>query len=439
MIETWVDIKTEAADYLSKLIQINTSNYLENEMEAIQFLVKIAEKNGLYTYVHRTGGNRGNVVISLKPEYENPIVLLSHLDVVPANEEDWEHPPFAGEIIDDVLWGRGTIDTKQMTITHLMTLLLLKRNKVGLNRDVILVATSDEENGSHFGLIPFLKDHPKLLNNSIVFNEGGGFPLLFEDHAYYLCEMGQKGLARVRITAKNDSTSNPYLPNNSSLQAILQVIKAFQTPDINEIMPSSTYTLYSTIASDLGITFSENEFDSFLQKIPQTYVSLFKAMSKTTFSITKWDGGKKHPSLGGQYEVYLDSRPVPSVNRESYEKMLDTILAGLPVEYEILSFSQGYESYINTEHLALFEKEVRKEIPNAKVVPFLSIGGSDSRHIDSSQSQIYGYCPMMPDMSFDKVIKMVHGINERIPLESLRFGIQNMYNIIIQMEGSVKG
>lgn len=433
----WKHVKDEAAEYLSHLIQINTSNPLENEILAVQFLIEIAHRNGLYTYVHKTDKNRGNVIISLKPYYQNPIVLLSHLDVVPANSEDWVVPPFSGEIIDDVLWGRGAIDTKQLTITHLMTLILIKRNKVELNRDIVLVATSDEENGSHFGLIPFLKEHLHIFENSIVFNEGGGFPLLMDGRAYYLCELGQKGLAKVKISAKNKSSSNPYLPNNSAFQTILEVIKAFQTTNIYEKLPLSTSTLFTTIALESGHYFSEHELDLFFNRIPNNYVSLFKAMSKTTFSITKWHGGKRHP-LKDQYDIYVDSRPIPNVDKEKYQKMLEMILGDLPVEYEILSFSQGYELPINKEHLVLFEQELKKEVSNAKVVPFLSIGGSDSRYLTPFNSQVYGYCPMLPDMSFDKVIKMVHGVNERIPLESLRFGIQNMYNILVQMEGSVK-
>jgi acetylornithine deacetylase/succinyl-diaminopimelate desuccinylase-like protein len=434
-IKNWLDVKSEAAEYLSHIIRINTSNPLKNEMDAIQYLVEVAEQNGLYTYVHKTDENRGNIVISLTPDYSNPIVLLSHLDVVPANEEDWEVPPFSGEIINDILWGRGTIDTKQLTITHLMVLILLKRNKVPLKREIIMIATSDEENGSQFGLLPFLEKHPTLFNNSLVFNEGGGFPLLIENQVYYLCELGQKGLAKVKITTKNKSSSNPYLPNNNGMQVILDTIKAFQEPKVYEKIPPATLALFTTIASSQEWHFSEYELELFLNKIPPNHLSLFKAMSKTTFSITKWNGGKKHPELKNQYEIYMDSRPVPSVNKETYEKLLETILGDLPVQYEILSFSQGYESEINHDHLALFEKELQTEVPNAKVVPFLSIGGSDSRHLTGFNSQIYGYCPMLPDMSFDRVIKMVHGVNERIPLESLRFGIQNMYNILVQMEG----
>ncbi|TCJ02460.1 M20/M25/M40 family metallo-hydrolase [Cytobacillus praedii] len=436
LIKEWMDVKEEAAEYLSRLIQINTSNSLQNEMEAIRFLVEIAERNGLYTKVHQTGENRGNVVISLKPDYHEPIILLSHLDVVPANDEDWKVPPFSGEIIDDVMWGRGTIDTKQLTITHLMVLLLLKRNNITINKDVIMVATSDEENGSQFGLIPFLEDYPYLFKNTFVFNEGGGFPILIDENIYYLCELGQKGLAKVKITAKNDVTSTPYLPNNSALQISIKIIEAFQSPEIIERIPSSTNTLFSTIAFDKGISFSDKDFETFMKIIPSSYVSLFRAMAKSTFSITKWDGGKKHSTAGKKYEMYLDCRPIPSVTRDLFKEMLREILGDLPVEYEILSFSQGYESQINQTHLAIFEEEVKKEVPHAKVVPFLSIGGSDSRHLNSLGSQIYGYCPMLPDMTFDKVITMVHGVNERIPLESLRFGIQNMYNILVKLEGS---
>jgi acetylornithine deacetylase/succinyl-diaminopimelate desuccinylase-like protein len=431
----WVSVKARAAEFLSELIQIDTSK--RNEMVAVNWLKNKAEQHGLFTFVHTTADNRGNIIVSLKPEYHQPIVLLSHLDVVPAKEEDWEVPPFSGAIINDVIWGRGTIDTKQLTITHLLVLILIKEYRLNPQQDVILVATSDEENGSQYGLLALLAQDPTLFNGSTVFNEGGGFPILIGDQAYYLCEMGQKGRAVIKISAPQEQVENPYLPNNSSLKTMTRTIERFQATNLPEQVPAISQLLMKTIGKQLNIS-DDLTSELFLEHIPVHLRSLFKAMTKTTFSITRWSGGRKHPTLNGHSEIYIDCRTLPSVTFDHLQDYLTMIVKDLPVKVEILEFSQGYEMEIKPKDLLLFETILTKKVTHAKVVPFLSIGGSDSRHLYRLDTHVYGYCPMLPDMTFDRVIKMVHGTNESLPIDSLLFGIQNMLDIVTMIERSVE-
>jgi acetylornithine deacetylase/succinyl-diaminopimelate desuccinylase-like protein len=431
----WNSVKVMAAEYLSELIQIDTSK--RNEMVAVNWLKNKAEQHGVFTFVQTTADNRGNIIISLKPDYHQPIVLLSHLDVVPAKEEDWEIPPFSGAIINDVIWGRGTIDTKQLTITHLLVLILIKEYRLNPQHDVILIATSDEENGSQFGLLALLNQYATLFNGSIVFNEGGGFPILIGDQAYYLCEMGQKGRAVIKISAQQEQIENPYLPNNSSLKTMTKTIERFQSTNLIEQVPAISQLLMKTIVKQLNIT-DKITSDLFLEHIPVHLRSLFKAMTKSTFSITRWSGGRKHPTLSGNSEIYIDCRTLPSVTYDSLQHFLAIIVKDLPVQVEILEFSQGYEMGIKPKDLLLFETILKNKLPNAKILPFLSIGGSDSRHLYRLDTQVYGYCPMLPDMTFDRVIKMVHGPNESLPLDSLLFGIQNMVDIVTTIERSAE-
>ncbi|WP_423410455.1 M20/M25/M40 family metallo-hydrolase [Heyndrickxia sp. MSNUG] len=431
----WNEIKEMAAEFLSELIQIDTSNPTGNELLAVNWLAEKAQYFGLHYKIQLTSTNRANIIISNKPNIntaKKPIILLSHLDVVPAIEADWDVPPFSGKILNDELWGRGTIDTKQLTVTHLMLLILLKWNDITLERDVLMVATADEECGSTFGLLALLKEYEELFIDATVFNEGGGFPIHIGQNEYYLCEMGQKGIARVKITSSMTRNENPYLPNENSIRTMVKVINRLRKVNLNEPIPTATYTLLQTIGKDLNIEFDDKELNKFLEHIPLNLHKLVQSISQTTFSITKWKGGRKNTDLKGMSEIYIDSRPLPNMSEEQFFNILTELLKGLPVKYEIMEFSPGYETDLKIADLVLFEQEVQKQVKNARVVPFLSIGASDSRHLRGLNSQIYGYCPMLPDMSFDKVIKLVHGKNERIPLSSLLFGIQNMYGIVLE-------
>ncbi len=428
----WNEIREMAAAYLSEFIQINTSK--ENELEAVKWLAMKAQEHGLHYTIQETAPNRGNIIVSLAKSLSSlsePIILLSHVDVVPAEEADWKVPPFSGEIINGELWGRGTIDTKQLTITHLMVLILLNKNQIHLEKDVLMVATADEESGSKFGLLALLKEQKNLFYKSLVFNEGGGFPIHINGKDYYLCEMGQKGIARIKISTLPLKGSNPYLPNNTSHSVIIEVINRLRNLRLNESIPAATLTLMQQISTDLHADLQLNEIDQFItQHIPGHLHSFIRATCQTTFSITKWKGGRKNPDLKGTSDIYIDCRPLPYMKKEDLQSLLEDLLKDLPVTYRIFEFSRGFETMLNQEDLTLFEQEIRKKVPSARVVPFLSIGASDSRHLIDSGSQVYGYCPMLPDMSFDKVIKLVHGKNERIPLASLLFGIQNMYEIV---------
>lgn len=426
----WEKVKDEATKYLSELIQIDTSNPPGNEMEAIHYLENIAEQNGLCVKVQETAVNRGNIIISCEPAYHQPIILLSHVDVVPAQAEDWEVPPFSGKIMNEALWGRGTIDAKQLTITHLMTLILLKRNDVQLSKSLIMVATSDEENGSEFGLLSLLKQDTTLFKNATVFNEGGGFPVVINENKYYLVEMGQKGTAHIRLTFPGEQALNPYMPNNSSIQDAVQVIDRFLHHSIEEPIPQVTTAMFQKISNDLGIEKPHDHtqsFERFFVHIPDHLKNMFQSMTKTTFALTKWQGGRKH---NGDTVIDIDCRPLPHVDENVLQTYVENILAGIDVKAEIVSFSQGFETNINESMLNVLEEELQKDIHDAKVVPFMTIGANDARHLLPYRSQVYGYCPMLPNMTFDKVIKMVHGVNEKIPLASFIFGIKNMYYIL---------
>ncbi len=429
----WQEVKQEASGYLSQLVQLNTTNPPGYEMLAIQFLKSVAERNGLYTTIQTTGEQRGNIIISLESTYENPTILLSHVDVVPADEADWDVHPFSGAIIEDTLWGRGTIDTKQLTITHLMILILLRRNNISFGKKIVMVATADEENGSKYGLLALLKTEGALFTNATVFNEGGGFPIALEGQNYYLAEMGQKGVARFKLTVVHQQGDNPYMPSNAAMQTIMQVIQQVMNANITEPLPHITEMMFQTICKRQGIAFDKDDLTAFFNQIPEHLVTMFKAMTKTTFSITKWNGGRKHPSLKGSTEIIIDCRTLPFVDEGAVKSYIEELIKGLPVDYDLFQFSQGYETKLNDQMLKLFEQNLQGEVKDAVVVPYLSIGSSDGRHLLPYQSKVYGYCPMLPDMSFDKVIKMVHGVNEKIPLESLRFGILNMYNILLSI------
>ncbi|WP_226679973.1 M20/M25/M40 family metallo-hydrolase [Sutcliffiella horikoshii] len=439
----WMSVKEEATLYLQRLIQFDTSNPCGNELPAAEYLARLAIENGLFARVEETGENRGNLIVSYNGTFHTPIILLSHLDVVPARKQDWSVDPFAGEIINDVLWGRGTIDTKQLTIMHLMTLFLLKREGAVFPFDIVLVSTADEENGSVHGLKAILPKYEGMFKNAYVLNEGGGFPITIRDHHYYLCETGQKGVCRIRLSFPKKIEQNPYFPLQEELKMASTVIKEIASSlklpgDLPLTTKSLIETLTASVQDEATKEFLSHEEQLMLLK---PYVSpflyqLFRAMSETTFTVTKWNGGRKNKELQGDCEIFLDCRTVPGITKKEIETELERLIAGRDIEFEIQSFEEGYESTFESSLFRQMNIVLQGYIPNATVVPFLSVGSNDGRHVKHLQSKVYGFSPMLPDMTFERVLPMVHGVDERLPLESLKFGIQVLYGTLTGMEGS---
>lgn len=417
----WQAIKKEATGYLQQLIRIDTSKPEGNELEALQFLKELAESNGLHTKVQITAPGRGNIIISRKSRFsKNPIILLSHVDVVPAQPEDWKVPPFSGKIIGEEIWGRGTVDTKQLTITHLMILILQQRQQIHIKRPVLMVATSDEETGSRFGILALVEKYPRLFHGALVFNEGGGFPIVVGDTPYYLIEMGQKGVAKVTITVPQQPSSNPYMPNSLAIHTASQIIERIQHLQPIGLLPDATQALLETIGKDRNV-------------LSPSHLRMVKAMSGTTVSVTRWQGGRKHPETKGDVILTVDCRPVPGVTKQDIERVFHDLVQGTTAQFTIDQFSEGYETKLDEHIHALIQTALEKELPHAIAVPFLSIGGSDGRYVAPNGGQVIGYCPVLPDLTYDKAIQLVHGVNERFPLESLRFGIENMWHIINEL------
>ncbi len=169
------EVEGEVARLLSDLIRINTSNPPGNEMESAKYLAETLGEEGFDCEIFESAPGRGNLVTRMKGTGKRPsLLLLSHLDVVPAKHEEWTVDPFGGVIKDGFVWGRGALDMKGMTTIEVMTMKLLKRKKVKLKGDVILAATADEEKGGNFGVGYLLQEHPEKMKASYVLNEGGG-------------------------------------------------------------------------------------------------------------------------------------------------------------------------------------------------------------------------------------------------------------------------
>lgn len=429
----WDEIQKEATAMLVRFIQTNTSNPPGNEMDLIQEIEEICKKEGLHVRSFQTHDRRGNVMISLDESFESEIVFLSHLDVVAADERFWKHDPFAGVLDEGMIWGRGALDTKQLTVMQLMTMILLKREN-RTDRNIVMIATADEEKGSEFGLKQLLIEESDLFQNRDVLSEGGGFPIRFNGHVLYLCECGQKGNGHLKIWFEKKRGQNPYYHTNEQLKSCAKLIQKIGGDRWETPVPHDTVKLMDRLYCLAG---SNEEKDAAIDKkmkrieesASENMRSFFHAMTQNTFSITRYQGGKRSADEEAcSFEI--DMRTLPGVTREMVEKKLEDLLEGTDAKVEIIRFSEGFTSRSDTPLFQKFEKELEREVPGTILLPFVSIGGSDGRLLQPYDARVYGFSPTLPTETFDEVIPMVHGHNERISEASLLFGIKIIYRSV---------
>ena len=200
----WDSVKEEVTGYLQDLLRIDTTNPPGNETEAAEYIAGVLRREGFEPVITESAPGRGNVTTRLDTGGgEPPLLLLGHTDVVAAEPDKWTRDPFGGDLHDGCVWGRGALDMKNMVAVELMVMLLLKRQGTALRRPVMFGATADEEAGKgNHGPGWLLDNHPEQIEAPVVLTEAGGHDLRVGERRYYTCCVGQKGICRLRATAR---------------------------------------------------------------------------------------------------------------------------------------------------------------------------------------------------------------------------------------------
>lgn len=435
MIINWDKIKKETIDLLIKFIQTDTSNPPGNEMNLVRIIENICITEGLHYKIIETDENRGNIIISLDETFRSSTILLSHLDVVPSNSESWKHDPFLGYIDDEFIWGRGALDTKHLTVMELMSLILIKRNNIK-TKNIVMIATADEERGSNYGMKAILNDYSSIFKNSYVISEGGGFPIVVNGKIVYLCECGQKGHGHIKIWFEKGKDINPYYSKNEMLNKCTKLINKIYEMNWDTKIPSDTVLLIDKLYGLCDVENNKNlNIDEKLKIIEKNSSSLMSnllyAMIKNTFAITKWQGGKRR-NIEDNSVFEIDLRTLPGITYEMVDEKIKKIIDDTGAKYEIISFSEGYSSESNSELFKIFENNLKKELNNDCILlPFIAVGGSDGRLLREYNSKVYGFSPTLTKETFEKVVPLVHGVNERISIDSLLFGTKIIFNSLV--------
>jgi acetylornithine deacetylase/succinyl-diaminopimelate desuccinylase-like protein len=440
------EIEKEITLFLSDLIQVNTTNPPGNETAAANFIAQYLTDEGFKPEVIESSPGRGSVITRLKGLGEKPnLLLLSHIDVVAANPSEWSVDPFAGIIKDGYVYGRGAFDMKGMTAIEVLTLKLLKKNKIPLKGDIILAATADEEKGGEAGAGYLLRNHKEKIWCPYVLNEGGGLAISQKKSNIYPVQTAEKGILWFKIKAKGTPGhgSTPNMADNAIVRMNKVITKLndyhFETvyvPTLRQFLSEVAKTNPELEGSFSQLLNSPEKSEYILDEIAKTNKALaeqIRPRTKTTISPTIIHGGVKENIIPSECEAVFDCRVLPGQSVEATLELIKNLLKDTgnnKLSFEIIQMHDGNESTIQTPLYNTISKVLQEFEPDCRVTPTLTTGGTDSRFFRGTGSICYGFHPMRPDEPNDELEKRMHGIDERITIENLVFGTSIFYEAI---------
>lgn len=427
-------LQDDAVTRLQQYIRIDTSNPPGNESKTMQFFADIFTKEGIPFETAESAPGRGNIWARLEGGSEPALLLLSHMDVVPADRKFWSIDPFAATVKDGYMYGRGALDTKSLGIVELEAFLALHRSKAPLNRDVIFMATADEEAGAAYGAGWVVEHHPESFKGvGFVLNEGGG-----GTHDAGRQQFGIEVTQKVPYWFKLVSTGTPRHgsepPIASSVNRLIRALYRLQTYEFSPRIIPAVDAYFKGIAAAAAPQWKEPfgnmaktvQDRNLLLRLQAEYPEL-AALTRNTCSITMLTGSPKVNVVPPQAEAQLDCRLLPDQDVPAFKRELDAVLndPGITVE-QLLGFTPAVSS-TDTPLYQAIASVTRQHYPNAAIVPAVSTGFTDSHFFRDHGIASYGYSPfLIPEEDESGV----HGNNERISIENMRTGTQMMVEIV---------
>jgi len=425
--------KDYALRLLRDFIKINTTNPPGNEEDAAVFLEDILQKEGIETQIYLPFKKRANLISRIKGrEKGRPIVILGHLDVVPANPDEWEIDPFSGEVKDGCVYGRGTVDMKSQIICHLLAFIGLHKKGITPERDIVFLVTCDEEVGGQHGVEFMLNEVKDLKDASFVLSEGG---YILEEDGFIHAQIAvaEKKLSQFMIKAYGRGGHGSMPVKDTANEKIVRAchsILSYEWP-IRIIGVVNTYL--SGILKGKGprgegfLSLKDAIKDRRLKKSIEEN-PLYNALIKNTVTLTMLKSGEKINVIPSESEAYFDARLLPQEDRDIFMKKIERLCGK---DIEIVRIGSGIPDPVpspyNTEFFKGIKKIITSHFEGIPVLPSLLTGASDLRYFRGLGIPSYGFFPAV--FSKDEVMRM-HGKDERISVENFYDAVDITHEIV---------
>jgi acetylornithine deacetylase/succinyl-diaminopimelate desuccinylase-like protein len=432
-----------AVTLMQQYLRIDTTNPPGNELRAATFLKKILDDEGIGNEIFEYSPGRADLWARLPhttAEAKRPVILLNHMDVVTSDASHWKIPPFSGDIKDGYVWGRGAQDMKDEGLAQLVTMIMLKREKVPLDRDLIFLAVSDEE-ADGTGTDWFIAHHQDLLENAeFLINEGGENLLESGKVKYVGVDVGEKTTFWLRVVAHgrpgHGSRPNPDSAPNRLVRALDRIL-AYRTPltvlpvvdeflrDMAAYEPAERARQYGDIRKAVTDPRFQNEVE---------HDESLNFLLRDTISLTMMGGSEQTNVIPPEAWANLDVRILPGGDPKALLDALRHVVNDPNVTLEPLNaeFRVANYSPTDTALFAAIRQVSGKYFPGTPVVPHITSGYTENQRYRPLGIHAYGFNPYA---ATEEEGSTEHGNDERIRIEEVRRGPQILFDVIAAVAG----
>jgi acetylornithine deacetylase/succinyl-diaminopimelate desuccinylase-like protein len=421
--------QAEVAELLSELIRIDTTNTGETatsagERKAAEWVAAKLDEVGIASQIFESEPGRASLVARVEGADRSrpPLLIHGHLDVVPADPAEWSVHPFSGEERDGYVWGRGAVDMKDMDA---MTLALVRdwaRTGTKPPRDIVLAFVADEEAGGTLGARWLVDHHPDLFADcSEAISEVGGFSITVRDDLrLYLVQTAEKGLAWMRLTAGGKPGHGSFVHDDNAVTRLAEAVTRIGRHRFPTVLTPPMRDFLDAVSDAYGIEIDADDPDAALQRLG-SISRMIGAALRNTANPTMLTAGYKANVVPGTATATVDGRFLHGQLEEFDRQMAELIGEGIRRDWIV--HDQAVETTFDGPLVEQMVTALEAEDDGARPVPFTMSGGTDAKSFERLGIRCFGFSPLRlpPDLDF---AALFHGIDERVPVESLHFGIR---------------
>lgn len=419
-----VTAQDEVVDLLVDLIRFNTSNPTHPERPAAEWVAEKLDEVGIDSQIIEAEPGRASTIARIEGSDPSraPLLIHGHLDVVPADASEWSVDPFAGEVKDDYVWGRGAVDMKDMDA---MTLALVREwARAGRKppRDIVLAFVSDEEAGGRKGA-HYLVDHHRDLfaDCSEAISEVGGYSISLNDQArVYAIQTAEKGIQWLRLRATSRPGHGSMVHDRNAVTRLAEAVSRIGNHQWPVVITDTVRALVEGLGETLGRDLDPEKPDEWLPVIGGA-ARMIGATVRNTANPTMLQAGYKTNVIPGTAEASIDCRYLPG----QQDELLATIdgLLGEHVTRETEVSDIAVETSFDGHLVDVMSASLKAEDPLAVPLPYLMSGGTDAKSFSTLGMRCFGFSPLLLPAELD-FTALFHGIDERVPVDGLKFGVR---------------
>jgi acetylornithine deacetylase/succinyl-diaminopimelate desuccinylase-like protein len=407
------------------LIRIDTTNWGEGksrgETEAAHYVEAALQELGLTPQLFESEPDRVSVVARVpgRDRTKPALVVHGHLDVVPADPENWTVDPFGGEVRDGSLWGRGAVDMKNMDAMMLTSLADVIERQGAPERDLVIAYFADEEAGGILGAHHVVDTHPEVFHGATAaISEVGGYSITLGDRRAYLLQTGEKALMWVKLTARGTAAHGSHVIRDNAVTKLAAAVARIGGEEWPVRLSGTTEAMVAEVARFLGVDPVTTGPDEVALATGSAARFLHAALHTTT-NPTVLTAGYKHNVIPDQATALVDIRCLPGDEVTVLARVRE--LAGDDVEVSMTHQDVGLEQDFGGPLVDAVRDVLERHDPGAPVLPYLLSGGTDNKALSRLGIAGYGFVPLQLPAGVD-FPAMFHGVDERVPLTSLAFG-----------------